>query len=341
VKISIYLGIDAGGTTMTAAAIDADGRLLAVHRGPGASAFAPPSTRASLPELLDGALRSVVAASSSAGSEGVRGIVIGLAGGLVRPDVELTVAEVVRSRGVDPRPLIVNDAETIFASGTSASGGCVLVAGTGAIALAVRDHRAVSRVDGHGWLLGDRGSAVWIGFEAVRSVLQTLDGRSRATTLVDAVPAALGELAGHPCARDTAEIVVTAHELPPAGLGRLAPLVEDHARRGDVVARDLLRSAARSLAVTLGSAVAQSGHPRDLRIVIGGSVAHDNMIVRRSLMRSTKRRWPQASVRIVRGGVAGAALWARRLDGHDHDDRLLHRVRAEIETSAIDVTGRK
>jgi N-acetylglucosamine kinase-like BadF-type ATPase len=121
----------------------------------------------------------------------------------------------------------------------------------------------------------------------------------------------------------------------------LAPLVEDHARRGDVVARGLLKSAARSLAVTLGSAVAQSGDQRDLRIVIGGSVAHDNMIVRRSLVRSIKRRWPRASVQFVRGGVAGAALWARRLDGHDHDERLLHRLRSEIETSAIDGAGRK
>ncbi len=130
-------------------------------------------------------------------SAAVRGIAIGLAGGIVRPDVEDTVADMVAARGVRQPPLVVNDAETIFASGTSASDGYVLVAGTGAIALAIRDRRAVARVDGHGWLLGDHGSAVWIGLNAVRSVLEALDGRSRATSLVDAVPAALGDLAGH------------------------------------------------------------------------------------------------------------------------------------------------
>jgi glucosamine kinase len=322
---------------MTAAAIDADGRLVALHRGAGASAFAPPSTRASLPELLDVALRNVLEGSGPTQSAAVRGIVIGLAGGIVRPDVEDTLADVVASRGVRPRPLIVNDAETIFASGTSASDGYVLVAGTGAIAMAIRDRRSVARVDGHGWLLGDQGSAVWIGLNAVRFVLESLDGRSRATSLVDAIPAALGDLAGHSCAVDPRDIVVTAHELPPADIGRLAPLVDDHALRGDAVARDLLRSAARSLALTLGTAVEQGGDQRDLPIVMGGSVAHDNSTIRRALMGSTRRRWPQAPVQAVRGGVAGAALWARRLDGHDHDDDLLGTLRAEIETAAIDV----
>ena len=326
---------------MTAAAIDADGRLVALHRGAGASAFAPPSTGASLPELLDIALRNVLDGSRPSQGAAFRGIVIGLAGGIVRPDVEDTVADLVAARGVRQPPLIVNDAESIFASGTSAPDGYVLVAGTGAIALAIRDRRAIARVDGHGWLLGDHGSAVWIGLNAVRSVLEALDGRSQATSLVDAVPDALGELAGHGCAVDPREIVVTAHELAPAQIGRLAPLVDDHAQLGDAVARNLLRSAARSLAVTLGTAVEHGGDRGDLPIVMGGSVVHDNTTVRRALRRSARRRWPRAPVQAVRGGVAGAALWARRSDGHDHDDDLLRRLRTEIETSAIDVRRRK
>lgn len=324
---------------MTTALVDADGRLIAARLGAGASAFAPPATRATLAPLVDEALRDVLAGSDPGD---VRGMVVGLAGATMRPEAERTIAEVAGARGIGVHPLIVNDAETIFASGTAAWDGYVLVAGTGAIALVIRDRVAKERVDGHGWLLGDHGSAVWIGFAAVRSVLGSLDGRLSATTLVDELPAALGDLAGHPCGADAREIVVTAHELPPAAIGRLAPLVDSHARHGDAIARGILRSAATGLAATLATAVGHGGEElQDLPIVLGGSVAHDNLIVRRSLQRSIRRRWPSAPLHAVRSGATGAALWARRLDGHEHDDAMLQHLRREIETSAIDVATRK
>ena len=49
--------------------------------------------------------------------------------------------------------------------------GIVVIAGTGSVALGW-DGERFARSGGHGFLLGDEGSAYWIGREAVRSALR-------------------------------------------------------------------------------------------------------------------------------------------------------------------------
>ncbi|MFD0537747.1 hypothetical protein ACFQY7_32330 [Actinomadura luteofluorescens] len=49
----------------------------------------------------------------------------------------------------------------------------------------------MQRADGYGWLVGDEGSAVWLGKEAVRAALAAYDGRGSPTLLTDSVPRAL------------------------------------------------------------------------------------------------------------------------------------------------------
>src|SRR5436305_8154 len=69
-------------------------------------------------------------------------------------------------------------------------------AGTGAGAAVIDDGALVRRADGYGWLVGDEGSGVWIGTEAVRAALRAYDGRGAPTTLAESVPRLLlGEAA--------------------------------------------------------------------------------------------------------------------------------------------------
>ncbi|MEU1725173.1 BadF/BadG/BcrA/BcrD ATPase family protein [Nonomuraea sp. NPDC005692] len=53
--------------------------------------------------------------------------------------------------------------------------GSVLVCGTGAAACRITGGRTVRCADGHGWLLGDLGSGVWIGRQAIRHTLRAID----------------------------------------------------------------------------------------------------------------------------------------------------------------------
>ena len=54
--------------------------------------------------------------------------------------------------------------------------GAVVAAGTGAVAFATDFDQVWRRVDGWGHILGDRGSSVWVGLQALEAALMTLDG---------------------------------------------------------------------------------------------------------------------------------------------------------------------
>ncbi|HET9456628.1 MAG TPA: BadF/BadG/BcrA/BcrD ATPase family protein [Candidatus Limnocylindrales bacterium] len=330
------MGVDAGGTSLTAAAIDAGGEVVAVHRGRSVNAFAATAAGATSAQPVDEALRAILAET---GDRSVGGLVVGLAGSSTQSDVREDLGTVAATLGLATQPLVVNDAEAMYATGTVAASGSVLVAGTGAIAMAVRDRRATWRADGHGWLVGDAGSAVWIGLHGVRAVLGAIESRSEGTSLADELPVLLGRLSGREIGADPQAMVVAVHELKPATLGSIAPLVDRHAASGDRVARAILRSAVRQLTMTLAAVVERGG--QDLPIVVGGSVAFESATVRRGLERTVARRWPGAALTVVRTGAAGAALWARGLAGNDHDDDLLRAVRARVETFGIDQRARK
>ena len=92
---------------------------------------------------------------------------------------------------------MITDIPVAFAAGSTEPVGIVVFAGTGAGAAVINAGEIERRADANGYLIGDEGSAVWIGREAVRAVMRAYDGRGRATLLAETVPRALlGEAAG-------------------------------------------------------------------------------------------------------------------------------------------------
>ena len=66
---------------------------------------------------------------------------------------------------------VVTDLDVAFAAGSPRTDGLLLLAGTGAAAASFVARRIARRCDGYGWLLGDEGSAVWLGLRGVRAAL--------------------------------------------------------------------------------------------------------------------------------------------------------------------------
>lgn len=64
--------------------------------------------------------------------------------------------------------------------------GAVVAAGTGVVTLAV-SARTTARVDGWGYIMGDAGSAYWMGQQALSAVMRAHDGRGPQTSLSGAV----------------------------------------------------------------------------------------------------------------------------------------------------------
>jgi glucosamine kinase len=180
---SLVLGGDLGGTSTRILVAGTDGRECG--RG-SAGAGNPISHPAGAAEALADALR---AALTGVDPVRVKASVIGVAGGsaLRTPPVAARFGQVWADAGLTCDPGYAPDLEVAFAAGTPEPDGSVLVAGTGATAGAVVDHRLARTADGHGWLLGDDGSGFWLGREAVRAVLHCLDAGEPPGRLVGSV----------------------------------------------------------------------------------------------------------------------------------------------------------
>ncbi|MEV1147865.1 BadF/BadG/BcrA/BcrD ATPase family protein, partial [Micromonospora sp. NPDC049799] len=245
---TVVVGLDVGGTSTRAAAVTLDGRRVGSGRAGGGNPTSHGADRAA--DELRAALRAALA---EVDPDRVRAGVIGLAGAarlLADPAGRDAFDRAWQDAGLRCPYSIHGDALVAYASGTARPHGTVLIAGTGAIAAAVRDLRLDRVADGHGWLLGDAGSGFWLGREAVRRLLADLDRARTPDPLGTRVlTSLLGTAEVAPRPRHTVDALIQAvTRRPPVELARLAPLVVDAARDGEPVATALIAEAAAHLA---------------------------------------------------------------------------------------------
>jgi glucosamine kinase len=301
--MDLFVGMDVGGSRSRAAVVDDAGRVRGAAEGPGGNPVSHPPDQAF--RALAGAMR---AALHDLPASAVRAAVIGMAGvGSGRlPVVSTSLADLAVEIGLRCRPEVVGDVVVAFAAGTPEPDGTVLISGTGATAARIAGLEPVDGTDGHGWLVGDVGSAFWLGRRAVRAALAALDGRRTPTALLPAVTAALlGTAVSTPDSGVTAErIVHTVHAAPPIALARLAPLVSIAARAGDAVAGTIVAAAATALVADV-HAIRRADERTP--IVLAGSVAGGDTPVAELLRTQLSARWPGCVT--IAGDAARAAAW--------------------------------
>ncbi|GLY98413.1 BadF/BadG/BcrA/BcrD ATPase family protein [Actinoplanes sp. NBRC 103695] len=241
--MNLVVGVDAGASSTRSVLATSDGRVIGRGSAGGANLN---SSGASLAETLRAALG---AALSETDPSGVRAGVLGAAGsaGAGRAVFRTAAVQAWRSLGLPGEPVTVTDLEVAFAAGTAGRAGTLLLSGTGALAARFSAGVLVRRCDGYGWLLGDEGSAVWIGIRGLRAVLAALDGRGAPTTLVDAARDIFGIAEVRDREALAQAVLADAFRRPPAELGLLAPAVSAVADVGDAVAQAICAEAATRL----------------------------------------------------------------------------------------------
>jgi N-acetylglucosamine kinase-like BadF-type ATPase len=137
---------------------------------------------------------------------------------------------------------LTQDMVTAHAGALPDGYGVVVAAGTGLVCLAVDRDGTWRKLDGHGYLFGDAGSAFAIGRAGLVAVQRARDGRGSMTKLADT---ALDPVALY---RSTTLV---------DDVARFAPEVLRCAAEGDPVAVELLVRAAGDIAETIAAAVAQ------------------------------------------------------------------------------------
>jgi len=148
------------------------------------------------------------------------------------------------------RVLLAHDSVTGFLGSIGLGEGVMTAVGTGVVTLGVGSS-AVARVDGWGNLIGDAGSAYWIGRAGLESGMRAYDGRLESPALLSLVT----DNFSHP---DEAYIEL---QTSPNRVARIAEFARDVIEMAavDAHAANIVRSASRELAVSAVAAARRVG----------------------------------------------------------------------------------
>ena len=229
-----FIGVDGGGSGCRARIADIHGKTLGQGSGPPAA----------LRFGIDHSLAAVESACRAAAGEAGLPVaalcqmdaVVGLAGGSRKGALEELKARPHPFRSIH----YVNDATIACLGAHSGRDGGVIIIGTGSAGLAIINGREI-RVGGYGFPISDEGSGATLGLNAVRFALRTHDGRAVPTAFTREVMARFGD--------DPFEAVAWADQSTATDYATFAPLVMNHAERGDSAARRIVSRAAEEIDV--------------------------------------------------------------------------------------------
>jgi N-acetylglucosamine kinase-like BadF-type ATPase len=188
-----------------------------------------------------------------------------------------------RLRGAAGRVDVISDVEAALLGALDAQPGVLVLAGTGSIVLGRAAGGRLARAGGLGPLLGDEGSAFWVGREWLRRTGAT--ARARA-------------LAQHPDAV--------------ARVAALAPRVLARARRGDRGAREIVAAGQAQLAALAVDVIRRLRLRAPVRVSWSGGLLANAWYragVQRALARRVRCRWTPPA---ADAALAAARLAARR-----------------------------
>jgi N-acetylglucosamine kinase len=215
----------------------------------------------------------------------------------------------------------MNDVFLAHLGALGGAAGVLVLAGTGSMAVARGGEERVARVGGWGDILGDEGSAAWIGREALALATKALDGRAPA--VLPFARALCGRL-GPEAAGDFAPLtwLMAQPGTPRAAVASVARHVDDLAREGHGEAIRLLRAAAAELALAARTAASRVGLEDSFPWSFAGG-AMQSALLRREVAGLLGRHPDPPRLTALAGGLHRAAelagwgpgeAWAARVD---------------------------
>jgi N-acetylglucosamine kinase-like BadF-type ATPase len=283
-----YLGIDGGGTKTHAVITGRACRVI----GEGFSGAANP-LRVGLEEAVAHVEQAVAEACVGAGIdpgdiESACAAIAGINHPIHYHTMKDALDEALQLTGLD----LVTDARAALEGALDGRPGVVVIAGTGSIAIGINQAGQQARAGGFGPTLSDEGSGYYIAERALKAVVSSFDGRSPQTSLAERICNKLGvaspsDLPG----------VIYNSDSEPVDIAPLAELVDEAAREGDMVARQILDAAGRELGRLAQSVIEKLGlGSKAFRVACVGSVFRSGEIVLRPLREAVHRVAPLAEV---------------------------------------------
>jgi len=297
--MSLYMGIDAGGTK-TDCAISNGAALLGQATGESCKVAQVGEQQAGH-ALRDTILRTCEAANVS--PHEIEQVCIGISGASVPGNVAW--AQNVIQQVVAGKVRVIGDHVVAHRAAFGDCPGVLVIAGTGSIAYGLNECGESARAGGWGALVSDQGSAFWIGREAVAAALRDYDLGSKHGLI--ATIAAGWKVSAHD------EVVRIANSDVKARFAELAMPVAEAADRGNAGAKAVIRRAGEELA-GLAEIVIARLWPKGgvVRVAVSGGVLQGSGNVRQAFQHALRAVYPEAAVsfayvRPVLGALAIAA----------------------------------
>ena len=233
-----FLGVDGGQSSTTAYIGDDSGSFMGGgSAGPCNHVRGAAGKRKFVSAVRDSVKLACEVAKLDPGSTRFEAACLGFSGGAEDK------RELARQLIPTKKMAVTHDAETALLGATAGEPGIALIAGTGSMCYGQNAAGKTARAGGWGYLFGDEGGALDITKQALRAALRYEEGWGPKTQLRDSFL--------------TINRAKSANELmhrfyktgyPRSRIASNAPLVDDAAKRGDEVAREILNSAAQQLA---------------------------------------------------------------------------------------------
>ncbi|ANF95504.1 BadF/BadG/BcrA/BcrD ATPase family protein [Paenibacillus bovis] len=309
------IGIDGGGTSTTAVAVDGNGQQIAYAEGNASNPKSSAGTdyRSNIHNVI-----SQLLSDSALVLEQCRGIGAGVAG-VYTPEECRVVEQVLHSywqeRGQQaPDIRVVSDAETALAAAFGTNRGIVAIAGTGSIVLGVLPSGERVRAGGWGHILGDQGSGYAIGQRTLQTVMLGYDGIVEVTGLSDKVLQHYDARS----AEDLRHIVYQPH-IGKRQIAAAAKLCIEASQSGDVLAQQIITQAAVDMAELVQALLNRYPELEQTGIAAAGSIFRYSVLYRETFVQQLQQgyaRLPEVRLAEQQAAYGAAVLIMNRLAEH-------------------------
>lgn len=275
------IGIDGGGTKTIAILANKEGKIIKQLKigstNPNKIGF----------EKAVFYLRNLIKKVSKGYRQKIKIAYIGLAGGLER---DRGMKEKIKNKlqKYFPFKIEVNgDQKIAFRAGTNEKNGIVIIAGTGAIAMGWKDEKeAIS--GGWDWLIGDQGSAFWIGKKVLEEVAKSIDNRRRKMKIVEAIFKKFKIKKE----KDFYRIFYSEDFVKKVAL--ISKIADQFSKKGDKFSKEIFNEAARELSKMAISVVRKLNFQKEkIPMVLSGGMWKSD-ILRRNFQKEIKKTIPRA-----------------------------------------------
>lgn len=321
--MSLYLGVDGGGTKTAFVLIDDSGHEWGDAAGP--SSYHLEHGLPHVEQVLVDGMAALTAKTGVRGDDVDYAFIAIPAYGEASGEVGILDELPARMLG-HRRYACGNDMVAGWAGSLAHSDGINVVAGTGSMTYGERAG-TWTRVGGWGELFGDEGSGYWIGRSALTAFTRMSDGRAPRTSLHERVRSAVDVSTD----LDVIDAVLTRWERSRGRIASLAPLVMAAAAEGDTAARAILAGAVEHLVDLVDASRRNLGFTEhDLVPVSYSGGLFDSRPFRERFAGVLAMRSADYDLRApLFSSVIGAALHAANLAGDPLEPRALSRLSDE------------